>query len=85
MIVSPTIITLTNDNQEVGFFIDNNEEEENKCEESIKDLEIKIQESEAINPLFFNETFKGKNGSIFMKKYNSEYATISTPPPEFSI
>ena len=48
-LITPTIISLVDDSQDIAFFLDISEEEENngkEGKESTKDLEIKIQPAE---------------------------------------
>lgn len=81
--VTPTVISLVDDSLNLAFFLDMNEEEENKGKEGAKDLEIKIYSSENLDALFLNGIQKKKNVRFQSKNYTSEYKKNTTPPPEF--
>lgn len=83
MIVTPTIISLVDNTQEIIVLFDI-EEEENEGEKSEKDIDIKIQSSEIINPLLLNLAVNQKNINFTLKVYTSEFFKTSTPPPEFN-
>lgn len=83
LLITPTVISLVDDSQDLAFFLDMNEEEENKGKEAAKDLEIKIQPSENFEALFLNGIQKKKNVRFQSKNYSSEYPKNTTPPPEF--
>ena len=46
LIVAPTILSFVDANKNVAFFLEINEEEENKGKEAAKDLKIKIYPSD---------------------------------------
>ena len=83
LLITPTVISLVDDSQDLAFFLDMNEEEENKGKEAAKDLEIKIYSSENFETLFLNGIQKKKNVRFQSKNYTSEYQKNTTPPPEF--
>ena len=86
LIVAPTVFSLLDDKENVAFFLEiNEEEEENKGKESTKDLEIKIYPSDNFSSLFLKGIQKNKNVSFTSKNYTSEYPKITTPPPEFLV
>jgi hypothetical protein len=82
LLITPTVISLVDDTQNVAFFLDMNEEEESKGKESAKDLKNKIQLSENLGALLLNRIQKNRNISFTSKDYTSEYPKNTTPPPE---
>lgn len=82
LIISPGVICFIDDTQNIEFFLDMNEEEENKGKESAKNLEIKIHPSEDFSDFILNDIQKKKNIIFKSKNYTSEYSKITTPPPE---
>ena len=85
MIVSPTIISVTENNYAISVLLDFGEEEENKGKESSEskiDSEIKIYPSSHYNYLNLAESLETKNINFFSKNYSSEYPKIITPPPK---
>jgi hypothetical protein len=85
-LITPVVISLFDDAQDVAFFLDMNEEEENKGKEgkeAAKDLEVKIYSTEQFGTLLLNGIQKKKNVSFQSKTYTSEYPKNTTPPPEF--
>ena len=83
LLITPTVISLVDDSQDLAFFLDMNEEEEDKGKEAAKDLEIKIYSSENFVTLFLNGIQKKKNVRFQSKNYTSEYQRNTIPPPEF--
>ncbi len=77
------MLSFVDDNENVAFFLEINEEEENKGKESAKDLKIKISPTDSFKNLILNGIQKKKNVSYTSKNYTSEYPKITTPPPEF--
>jgi len=77
-------MTLVDADFDVAIFIDTNEEEEKKGNESPKDKEIKIIQSiERHDFLGFDEL---KNlHDFYSNRYNSEFKELTSPPPEQSI
>jgi len=67
LIISPGVICFIDDTQNIEFFLDMNEEEENKGKESAKNLEIKIHPSEDFSDFILNGIQKKKN-IIFKSK-----------------
>jgi hypothetical protein len=85
-LITPAVINLFDDGQDVAFFLDMNEEEENQGKEgkeAAKDLEIKIYPTEQFGTLLLNGIQNKKNVSFQSKNYTSEYPKNTTPPPEF--
>ena len=82
LIISPGVICFIDDTHNIEFFLDMNEEEENKGKESAKNLEIKIHPSEDFSDFILNGIQKKKNIIFKSKNYTSEYSKITTPPPE---
>ena len=82
-LITPVVISLFDDAQDVAFFLDMNEEEENKGNETSKNLEVKINTTEQFGSLVLNRIQKKKNVSFQSKTYTSEYPKNTTPPPEF--
>ena len=81
----PTILSFVEDTENVAFFLEINEEEENKGKESAKDFETKIHPSKSFSNLFLNGIQVQKNVSYRSKNYTSEYPQITTPPPEIIV
>ncbi len=82
-LITPTVISLIDDSQDVALFIDMTEEEENKGKDTSKDLEIKITPTEQFAISLLNGIQKKKNVSFLSKTYTSVYPKNTTPPPEF--
>jgi hypothetical protein len=85
IIIAPTVISFVDDTQNITFFLDINEEEENKGnkgKESAKDLEIKIHSIDRLNDFRINGIQKKKNVSFKSTNYTSEYPKNTTPPPK---
>ncbi|WP_299670459.1 hypothetical protein [uncultured Polaribacter sp.] len=86
LLATPTIISLTDYSQEIAFFLDINEEEENKGKEESKiDSELKIHSSTFITSFLSNDSQMNKNIRFHSKNYVSEYLKITTPPPKFML
>jgi hypothetical protein len=83
LLITPSVISLIDDSQYIAFFLDMNEEEENKGKETSKDLEIKFHSTESFGTLLLNGIQKKKNVRFGSKNYTSEYPKRTTPPPEF--
>jgi hypothetical protein len=81
----PTILSFLDDTENVAFFLENNEEEENKGKESAKDFETKIYPSKSFSNLFLSGIQVQKNASYRSKNYTSEFPQITTPPPEILV
>lgn len=82
LIIAPTVISFVDDTQDVAFFLDLNEEEENKGKEAAKDLEIKIYSTEHSLTFIQNGIQKKKNIRFLSKNYTSLYPKNTTPPPK---
>lgn len=82
LLIAPTVISLTDSTKDIAFFIDMNEEEENKGKESVIYSELKIQPLEEGNYFIFNGIQKKKNIRFKSKNYTSEFSKNTTPPPE---
>lgn len=88
-LITPAVVSLFDDDQDIAFFLDLNEEEENqgkegeKGKEAAKDLEVKNYSTEQLSTLLLNGIQKKKNVSFQSKNYTSEYPKNTTPPPEF--
>jgi len=85
VIVTPGIICLVDDTQDINFFLDMNEKEENKGKESGKNLEIKIDFSEEFSDYILSGIQKKRNIIFKSKNYTSEYSKITTPPPQLLV
>lgn len=83
LLITPTVISLIDDNQEIAYLIEINEEEDNKGKESANDLEFKIHPTENSSAFVLNGIQKRKNVRFLSKNYTSQYPKITTPPPEF--
>ncbi len=85
LIITPTVISLVDDTQNIAFFLDINEEEENKGKEgkeSAKDLEIKIHPTDHFSHYLHKGIQIKKNVSFKSTNYTSEYPKNTTPPPK---
>lgn len=89
LIVSPTVISLTDSNPAIGIMLaDFGEEEENKGKESSEskiDSELKIYPSSSNKSFDFTEYLEKTNEVFQSKSYVSEYPNITTPPPKFKL
>jgi len=86
VIITPGIMCLVDDDtQNISFFLDMNEEEENKGSESEKNLEIKIDLSKGFSDDPMGGIQQKKNIIFKSKNYTSEYSKITTPPPELFV
>jgi len=82
VLVTPTVISLVDNAQEVSIFLDVNEEEENKeGKESKTNGEIKLFASTQSDVASLHSIQELKNIRFQSKIYISEYANIDTPPP----
>ena len=85
LLVTPTVITLTDTSQDIAFFFDiNEEEEENKGKEESKvDSKLKIYSSTFSASFLSSHVQITKNVRFLSKNYVSQTPKITTPPPEF--
>ena len=85
LLITPTVISLVDDNQDIAFFLEMNEEEENNGKEGkefAKDLEINTAENSGT--LLQNGIQKKRNVRFTSKNYISEYPKNTTPPPKLA-
>jgi SUMO ligase MMS21 Smc5/6 complex component len=83
LIVTPTIINLIDDTQEILVLFDVEEEEETEGKESAKDLKIKTQSTEITKYILLSKNYKKKNTNFCSKeKYTLEFSSKNTPPPQ---
>lgn len=85
MVITPTLILLSNPSQDIAFFIDINdeEEEENKGKEESKvDSKLKIYPPNFISSILFRDFENKKNMRLSSKNYISKFPKVSTPPPK---
>lgn len=85
LIVSPTVISLSDSNEAISIILIDFEEEENKGKESSEskiDSELKIHPSSYNKSLCFAENIENTNIIFQSKNYISEYPNITTPPPK---
>lgn len=85
IVITPVVISLFDDGQDVAIFLDMNEEEENSGKEAVKDLEVKIYPTEPSVVYLLKEIQKKRNVRFQSKNYISEYPKNTTPPPEFLV
>ncbi|WP_246034805.1 hypothetical protein [Polaribacter aestuariivivens] len=85
LLVTPTVISLTDATQDISYFLNFNEEEEEQKgnEESKVDLEVKIHHSFYLSGILSNVSSVIKDIRFHSKNYISEYSKITTPPPKF--
>jgi hypothetical protein len=85
LIVSPTVISLTDSDTSISIVLEDFGEEEKKGKESSEsklDSEFKIHPSSSNKSLHFSEYLKKTNVVFQSKNYISEYPKITTPPPK---
>ena len=85
LLTAPTVITLTDASQDIAFFFDiNEEEEENKGKEESKvDSKLKIYPTTFAASFLSSHIQITKNIRFLSKNYVSQTPKITTPPPEF--
>ena len=85
LLVTPTVITLTDASQDIAFFFDiNEEEEENKGKEESKvDSKLKIYPTTFAASFLSSHIQITKNIRFLSKNYVSQTPNITTPPPDF--
>ncbi|MEO9572273.1 MAG: hypothetical protein ABJH82_10300 [Polaribacter sp.] len=86
LLITPTVISFIDNNQDIAYLIEINEEEDSKGKEgkeSANDLEIKIHPTENSSAFVLNGIQKRKNVRFLSKNYTSQYPNITTPPPKF--
>ncbi|PHN98342.1 hypothetical protein CSC81_07595 [Tenacibaculum discolor] len=79
--VTPSIITLVDKDQDITIFLNLSEEEENT--KHVKVAELKAHPNEDYTSFLYKKIQKKKNVSFLSKNYVSQYPKILTPPPEF--
>ena len=79
-IAAPAYMSLTNELYEMAV-VDLGEEEENKSEESVKDIEVIIYYSLNTSSLYIGLN-KKKSISFYSMNYSSHYQKQTSPPPE---
>jgi hypothetical protein len=83
VLAAPTVISLVDEAQEVGVFIDLSEEEENKeGTESSIDAELKLFTTTQNDFSKLNKIQENKNIRFQSKYYFLEHSKIDTPPPK---
>ncbi|WP_405610725.1 hypothetical protein [Polaribacter sp. Asnod1-A03] len=80
VITTPTIISLFDNNQNITFFLNLNEEEDNNEVETFKNIKV-YQNS--YSKIFFIKFLETTSIRFASKKYTSLFPKIFTPPPEF--
>ena len=83
LLITPSVISLIDDGQYIAFFLDMNEEEENKGKETSKDLEIKIYPTGSFGTLLLDRIQKKRNIRFQSKNYTSKYPKKTIRPPQF--
>ena len=81
-IVAPTFINYSEANIEITEIVDFGEEEENKGNESTKDLEVKIyylNDKGEVFPDLENQ----KRIRFYSKNYTFSFIKLNSPPPEY--
>ena len=84
IIITPTIMSLVDKNQDITVFLELNEEEENKSQKVLKILDLKTPAITNNTSVFFNDIEKKKNVRFKSKNYISQHPKILTPPPELT-
>lgn len=80
-IVTPSYISVLEGTFEITEAIDLGEDEENKGNETNKDLDVKIYYSH-INSFLNSDSEKEKRVSFYSKNYTSFHKKLTSPPPE---
>jgi hypothetical protein len=83
LLITPSVISLIDDEQYIAFFLDMNEEEESKGKETPKDLKIKIHPTGYFGALLLDRIQKKRNIRFQSKNYTSEYPKKTIRPPQF--
>mgnify|MGYP003974127383 FL=1 len=84
-IVAPTFVNFSETNIEMTEIVDFGEEEENKGNESIKDLEVKIYYSSDKEDIFLGLE-NNKRIRFCAKNYTFKFTKLNSPQPElFSV
>jgi hypothetical protein len=84
LLITPSVISLIDDEQYIAFFLDmNEEEEESKGKETPKDLKIKIHPTGYFGALLLDRIQKKRNIRFQSKNYTSEYPKKTIRPPQF--
>jgi hypothetical protein len=85
LLSAPTVIILTDISQDIAFFLNINEvEEENKGKEASKvDSKLKIYPNTLIAFFLSSDIVTAKNVRLQSKNYVSHCPKIVTPPPKF--
>lgn len=84
LLITPSLILISNPSQDIAFLIDmNEEEEENKGKEESKvDSKLKIYSPNFISSVLFNGFENKKYIRFNSKNYISKHPKVSTPPPK---
>jgi hypothetical protein len=85
LLAAPTVISLTDESQDIAFFLDiNEEEEENKGKEESKvDSKLKVYPTNYASSFLSSYIEITKNVRFLSKNYASHFPNIITPPPKF--
>lgn len=81
IIVTPSVITLVDKDQDITIFLNLSEEEENT--KHVKMGELKAHPNNYETSFLYKTIQKKKNVRFQSKNYVSQYPKILTPPPEF--
>lgn len=81
MLITPTVISLLDNTQDVTLFMNMSEEEENQGKTTFKEIKI-FSHSEDVTISYIKDQ-KRKNVRFLSKNYISEYPKKVTPPPKF--
>jgi len=81
LLITPTVISLIDDTQDVAIFLNTNEEEENHGKNTFKEIKIFPQTDDVA--ISFKKNQKRKNVRFMSKNYISKHPKIVTPPPKF--
>lgn len=82
LLITPTVISLIDNTQDIALFIDVNEEEENLSTKIFKEVKISTNLDSVIP---FISILKKINVSFTSKEYTSLFQKITTPPPKFAL
>ena len=84
LIMAPTILTVAEADYDIAIFMDTNEEEEKKGNESLKDIKIKIIQSWNGHDLLGYDEISSLH-DFYSNRYNSQFKELISPPPERNI
>ena len=80
----PTIVSFSEEKQEISSLFDNSNEEEKKSEKSEKKIELELKKTDSFKGIN-NSSLRNSKHNAIVKNYFLELSKINTPPPELYI